>query len=161
MIITEEVKVLPTKRINTINEDELLRNLLYVFQDIDGNLISYSHIDEVYSITPSVVITEGTREIILELCELGWFYKKIINYLYKHTHNIHEGQVVQSFCSAIQTELNEYFRLLTILEKQVQGNPTKTNDKKLDIVKLYVWMQDTIQKMKYIAIICDTSQSKL
>ena len=161
MIITEELKVAPTKRIGTVNEDELLRNLLYVFQDIDGNLISYSQIDEMYIITPSVIVPEGTRKMILELCELGWFYKRIMNYLHKHSNNIHEGQVVQSFCSGIQTELNEYFRLLTVLEKQLQDNPTQTADKKLDIVKLYVWMQDTIQRMKYLAIICDISQSNI
>eukprot|EP00826_Nyctotherus_ovalis_P033106 TRINITY_DN2670_c0_g1_i4.p1 TRINITY_DN2670_c0_g1~~TRINITY_DN2670_c0_g1_i4.p1 ORF type:complete len:293 (-),score=54.70 TRINITY_DN2670_c0_g1_i4:158-1036(-) len=156
---TKELKVLPTKRAGNISEDDLLRSLLYIFQGIDGNHISYSVLDESYTIAPRVAMAEGSKEMTLRLCEVGWVYKRVAGYLQDRMNSMREGQVVQSFCSAIQSELNEYFKMLTMLEKQLQENSKQTPDKRLDLIKLNAWMQTPLEQLKHLAIICDTAQS--
>jgi len=148
------------KKVNVfvnVGEEEILRDLLYVFQEIDGKYISYSLLDDAYTISSSVVVAESAKEMVLELCELGWLYRKVIDYVHKHSDNIYAGQVIQSFCFAIQGELNEYFRLLAVLEQQLQN--VNQTDNKLNLIKLYLWMQEPMEKMKWLAAICDTTQS--
>ena len=56
-----------------------------------------------------------------ELCELGWLFKKVNDWL---KHNVETSasmdvnQVTQALCFSIQSELNEYFRLMAILDSQ-------------------------------------------
>lgn len=45
-------------------------------------------LDDSYSISASVTIGEPARGIILELCELGWLYKKVTDYVHKRTDNV-------------------------------------------------------------------------
>jgi len=142
-----------------VSEDDVLRDLLYVFQGIDGKFISYSILDDTYTVSSSVSVGESARGIILELCELGWLYRKVIDYVQKHTDTLYAGQVVQSFCFAIQGELNEYFRLLAVLEQQLHDNPKASPENKLDLMKLYLWMQEPMERMKWLAIVCDTTQN--
>jgi gamma-tubulin complex component 3 len=153
----EEHKEKKVNVFGNVGEEEILRDLLYVFQEIDGKYISYSLLDDTYTISSSVVIAESTKEIVLELCELGWLYRKVIDYVHKHSDNIYAGQVVQSFCFAIQGELNEYFRLLAVLEQQLLN--IGQADNKLNLMKLYLWTQEPMEKIKWLAAICDTTQS--
>ncbi len=67
--------------------------------------------------------------------------------------------MVQSFCFAIQGELNEYFRLLAVLEQQLRDNGKTAPENRLDLMKLYLWMQEPLERMKWLAVICDTTQS--
>lgn len=67
---------------------------------------------------------------------------------------------MQSFCFAVQGELNEYFRLLAVLEQQLRDNAKIAPENRLDLMKLYLWMQEPLERMKWIAIICDTAQSE-
>lgn len=155
----EEVKERKANLFGSVREEEILRDLLYVFQEIDGKYISYSLLDDTYAVSSSIAVAESAKEMVLELCELGWLYKKVIDYVRKHSDNIYAGQVVQSFCFAIQGELNEYFRLLAVLEQQLQGTAVTPANGRLNLMKLYLWMQEPMERMKWLAAICDTTQS--
>jgi gamma-tubulin complex component 3 len=61
---------------------------LFIFQGIDGKYISYSILDDSYSISASVTVGEPARGMILELCEIGWLFKKITDYVHKRTDNV-------------------------------------------------------------------------
>ena len=67
---------------------------------------------------------------------------------------------MQSFCFAIQGELNEYFRLIAMLEQQLHDAVKSPPESRLDLLKLYLWMQEPRERLKYLAIICDAGQSK-
>ena len=66
---------------------------------------------------------------------------------------------MQSFCFAIQGELNEYFRLIAMLEQQLHEPARGGPESQLDLLKLYLWMQEPRERLKYLAILCDAGQS--
>ena len=60
-----------------VGEDLLVRDLLFTFQGIDGQIISYSMLEDAYTVAPNVVLTPSTKKLVAELCELGWLFKKV------------------------------------------------------------------------------------
>ena len=92
-------------------EDELIRDLIYIFQGIDGKFISYSILDDSYNVSGSVFILlfsiivfvykvsigDQARTMILELCELGWMYKKVTDYVQKHSDNVRKNGNIESY----------------------------------------------------------------
>ena len=67
--------------------------------------------------------------MILKLSEIGWLYTHVKKFCESHTRTVDHhadrntsgaGLVNQSFILALREELNEYCRLIAILEAQVQ-----------------------------------------
>ena len=68
-----------------IKESDIVRDLLYVFQGIEGKLIQYSHSEDAFVLSHSTMVSPSTRKIINELCELGWLFRKVNDWL---KHNV-------------------------------------------------------------------------
>ncbi|KAN0047476.1 hypothetical protein ACTA71_001858 [Dictyostelium dimigraforme] len=121
--------------INEIPEHLLIRDIIYVFQGIDGTYIKYNKQSDSFKIDENTsntlvngepaYISKPKRDLVYRLCEFGWLFKKvrlfITNNDFKKT-----GLTNQSFCSAINDELIELYRIIAILETQV--------NKKFDMV---------------------------
>lgn len=60
-----------------VNEDTIVRELLFVFQGIDGQLIKYQLLEDAYVLSTQVTVSPSALKLICELCELGWLYKKV------------------------------------------------------------------------------------
>ena len=69
------------------------------------------------------------------------------------------NQVTQALCFSIQSELNEYFRLLSILDSQRQKYTEADTANYLNLRKLYLWVQEPLDRMKWLAIIIDSIQN--
>jgi gamma-tubulin complex component 3 len=52
-----------------------------VFQGIEGKLIQYSMSEDAFVLQLGIQVTPSTRKIINELCELGWLFKKVNDWL--------------------------------------------------------------------------------
>jgi hypothetical protein len=123
-------------------ERMLLRDLLYVFQGIEGKHIKYDGRSEAYEVDPKLGLRAAVRDTVLCLCELGWLYGRVAAYIASSSASSSanasssssksdsasasasavaggKGIVVQAFGSALEGELEDYFRLLSILEKEV------------------------------------------
>lgn len=72
-------------RSKDISEEALCKDLLYVFQGIDGQNISFSILEDAFVLAPNVNVSSSTRKIVTEMCELGWLYKKVNDFM---TRNI-------------------------------------------------------------------------
>ncbi|KAJ3079209.1 Gamma-tubulin complex component 3 [Quaeritorhiza haematococci] len=103
----------------TLPEPILLRDILYVFQGIDGKYVRYDTSVDAFVVDPEANILRPTRELLHRLSELGWLYRKVHTYIEANKENPAVGVVGQSLCAAMQQELGDYFRLLAILEKHV------------------------------------------
>ena len=68
-----------------ISEEALCKDLLYVFQGIDGQHISFSILEDAFILAPNVSVSDSTRKLVTEMCELGWLYKKVNDFM---TRNI-------------------------------------------------------------------------
>jgi gamma-tubulin complex component 3 len=64
-----------------VNEDTVVRELLFVFQGIDGQYIKFSALDDAFVLSPAVTVSPSTMKLIQELCELGWLYKKVNDWI--------------------------------------------------------------------------------
>lgn len=65
----------------------MIRDLLFVFQGIDGKMITYSFAEDAFQLAPSLMVSPSARKIINELCELGWLYKKVNDWLNVNVEN--------------------------------------------------------------------------
>lgn len=72
-------------RSKDISEEILCKDLIFIFQGIDGQNISFSIIEDAFVLAPNVNVSDSTRKIISEMCELGWLYKKVNDFM---TRNI-------------------------------------------------------------------------
>ena len=59
----------------------MVRDLLFVFQGIQGSYIQYSTIEDAFCLRPNLIVSHSTRKIVNELCELGWLYKKVSEWM--------------------------------------------------------------------------------
>lgn len=66
-------------------------------------------------------------------------------------------QVTQSLCFAFQAELTEYYRLIAILETKLQNSDEK--DDSSNLRRIYLWIQEPLERMKWLAIIIDSIYS--
>ena len=56
----------------------------------------------------------------------------------------------------MQSELNEYYRLLSILDTQRQNYAQEDIANYLNLRKLYLWVQEPLDRMKWLALIIDS-----
>jgi hypothetical protein len=131
-------------------EDLLLQELVYVLQGINSHTIKYDLRTESYVIDPSLQLPNPVRDLILTMCELGWLFMKITNYLKQILHNTnsnnnhysttinngtmsssrnsnYKGVLVEAFGYAIQEEMQDYYRLLAVLEQEILRTRTNNN----------------------------------
>ena len=65
------------------------------------------------------------------------------------------NQVTQSLCFAIQAELTEYYRLMAVLDSQRKNFTCDDSANYLNLRKLYLWVQEPLERMKWLAVITD------
>lgn len=126
-------------------ESLLLQDLLFVFQGIAGRYIKYEPRSEQYLIDPVLQLRSPVMDTTKCLCELGWLYNKIIAYIQKAEKDA-KGLVVQAFGFALQQELQDYYRLLSILEAEVSKE-----DSGLTLLRLRAWMSEPLERLFLMA----------
>ena len=56
----------------------------------------------------------------------------------------------------MQAELAEYYRLLAVLESQRTSYGPDDSANYLNLRKLYLWIQEPLERLKWLAVICDS-----
>ncbi|KAF8949032.1 Gamma-tubulin complex component 3 [Haplosporangium gracile] len=144
--------------VHEVEESVLLRDLMFVFQGIDGKMVKFGSESGTCTIDPSFSITHSTRGLVNRLTELGWLYKKVNQYVQKTLKEGGAGLVEQSFCSALQHELVDYFRLLAVLESHIANDADTTGSKGLTLKRLLVWTQDSLQRLRLMSVLVECCQ---
>jgi len=67
-----------------VSEDAVVRDLLFVFQGIQGQFITFSLLEDAYILQPNLAFSPSNKKLIFELCELGWLFKKVFEWLNRH-----------------------------------------------------------------------------
>ena len=67
-----------------ISEAALLRDIIYIFQGIEGKVIKFDQANDAYRIDPKLGVPKPVRELVHKVAELGWLYRKIRKYLDAH-----------------------------------------------------------------------------
>ena len=62
---------------------------------------------------------------------------------------------LQSFCTALQEELTEYYRLIAVLEGQLHQQKRRGETTGLTLRRLLVWTHDPRERLQMLAILVD------
>uniref|UniRef100_A0A8C1N9Y4 Gamma-tubulin complex component 3 homolog n=1 Tax=Cyprinus carpio TaxID=7962 RepID=A0A8C1N9Y4_CYPCA len=147
-----------------IGEAALVRDILYVFQGIDGKFIKMCSSENCYKIDSKVPLCKSLRDTSSRLAELGWLHNKIRKYTDSHSLDRAFGLVGQSFCAALHQELKEYYRLLSVLHAQLQVEDDQgvnmIVDNSLTLKRLLVWTYDPKVRLKTLATLVDYCQGR-
>ncbi|KAI8900737.1 Spc98 family-domain-containing protein [Globomyces pollinis-pini] len=145
-----------------LTESDLLRDLLYVFQGINGKYIKYCEKEEKFKLDNDVSIPKPTRLLVDHLCKLGWLYKNIHSSFDRYQKTT-MGLFQQSFISNVQTELKSYYHLIAVLEANLDEqleNKEGFVSKRLSLKRLFVWVQGPLQRLRVIGSLLDICQDK-
>ncbi|KAI3678183.1 hypothetical protein L6452_37467 [Arctium lappa] len=143
---------------NDVPEEVLVRDVLYVCKGIDGKFVKFDDSVDGYVLLDSVTAPKATKIMIRKLCELGWLHRKVKGYI---SENMDAGMVAKAFCGALQEELSEYYKLLTVLESQSM-NPIPlvseivNSGSYLSLRRLSVWFVEPMVKMRRMAVLVDS-----
>lgn len=147
-----------------VSEATLLREIIYIFQGIEGKVIKLDQSNDAYRIDSKLGVPRAVRDLVNKLAELGWLFRKIRKYLDAHAGDKALGLVGQSFCAALQQELTEYYRLLAVLEGQHQvgdaGFVGEGASGSLTLRRLMVWTYDPLMRLRTLAALVDACKGK-
>ncbi|XP_037552611.1 gamma-tubulin complex component 3 [Nematolebias whitei] len=144
------------------SEAALVRDILYVFQGIDGKFIKMNAQENCYKIDSKLVLCKSLRDTSSRLAELGWLHNKVRKYTDARSLDRAFGLVGQSFCASLHQELKEYYRLLSVLHSQLQvedeQSVTICTESSLTLRRLLVWMYDPKVRLRTLAALVDFCQ---
>ena len=158
----EEIIVInPNKTSLKITEKDIINDLLFVFEGINGKYIAYDAAEDAYILNKLIPWSEEIYNIVNSLCEIGWLYKKIKLYLDYYKGSNIQSQFIKSFIYSIQNELNDYFKLISFLRK-LNSNQNINNGKKsqnLNLKNIVLWTLVPKETLKWIAACCEALHS--
>ncbi|GFO47439.1 gamma-tubulin complex component [Plakobranchus ocellatus] len=146
-----------------ISEQNLIKDMVYVLQGIDGQWVKYDSTKHMYKVDLEVGISKAFRRQILHSSKCGSFYNKIKAYMDNHSTDKAFGLVGQSFCAALHQELTEYLRLIAVIEAQLHQDMDpglEETSSALTMGRLQVWLFDPLVHLKWLAALVDTSKGK-
>uniref|UniRef100_K9J114 Putative gamma-tubulin complex component 3 n=1 Tax=Desmodus rotundus TaxID=9430 RepID=K9J114_DESRO len=147
-----------------VTEAALVRDILYVFQGIDGKIIKMNNTENCYKAEGKANLNKSLRDTTTRLAELGWLHNKIRKYTDQRSLDRSFGLVGQSFCAALHQELKEYYRLLSVLHSQLQLEDDQgVNlglESSLTLRRLLVWTYDPKIRLKTLAALVDHCQGR-
>lgn len=185
-IAAHRAKAPTTTRLPPVPEALLLRDIIYILQGIDGHWIKFSdsplldpsrpatpyvdledtsfstQVGIIYTESATHSIPEPTRVLLHTLAELGWIFRKISRAIEKGKNREDCGMIEQSLHVALAKELTEYFRLIAILEGQLNNNdlPEGEGSGGLTLRRLLVWTDDVRLRMRMMGVLVgDTASS--
>ncbi|RKP25210.1 Spc98 family-domain-containing protein [Syncephalis pseudoplumigaleata] len=142
-----------------LSEMAVLRDVLYAFQGIDGSHIKYNPKLRAYAIESNLTASRSVHRLVHQITELGMLYTNIRNFIETKTNDVHYGLVGQSFCSAMQRQLSEYFRFLAILDAHIPKDAADANEPApsgaLTLRSIVIWTQDFVRKLRLMNVMVD------
>lgn len=155
-----------SKSTKLLTERDLINDLIFVFQGIDGHYINYNSIVNAYCLNPLIPFNDNVYDIVNTLSELGWLYRKVNNHLTFFNESNIPSQFIQSFAFSIQKELSEYYKLVSLFKKMnskyEENSETNSHcEDNLTLKKLILWTFEPLEKMKWLAVCCESVHSKI
>ncbi|GIY37356.1 gamma-tubulin complex component 3 homolog [Caerostris darwini] len=145
----------------------LLRDILYAFQGIKGNVIQWT--PDTSKVTTNFVkfnvdLPNPVKRLTLRFLELGWMYQKINEYCESQSKIQSPGLLVQSFVAALKSKLVDYYKLIAELEALLVQETTLehlyTASNSLTLHRLSVWIFEPHTELKILASVVDACNHK-
>ncbi|KAK7069968.1 Gamma-tubulin complex component 3, partial [Halocaridina rubra] len=155
-----------------ITEKELIREVLFIFQGVDGKIIKLDCSKDGYTIDPKIRLSQTQNEVLMKLVGVGWLYKRV-NSFCEHGGSIQgsertadrmvSGLVHQALVTVLKEHLIEYRRLIAVLDTQIQeGGDTPLGEvsEGLTLIKLFMWIWEPRCRLKTLALLADSARQE-
>ena len=114
-------------------EAHVLRECIFALQGISGKIVDFSsnanHLAQgcvsVVSLVSSPSVSSfppGVKSLIRSCAEVGWLFLQVKSYLDSRSsaEEVSTGIVSQAFTHAVEDELSEYYKMISVLSKEVE-----------------------------------------
>lgn len=147
-----------------VSEKDLIRELLFVFQGIEGRVLRKDPATNTFALDPKAKLRAPVKELVSKLAYMGELFLDCQIFHESKSHDFAYGLVGQSFVAAIHEQLTEYYRLLAVLESQLQRDSSFDENgmtSGLTLRRLMVWCVDPLVRMRYLsALVHDCAGQK-
>lgn len=138
-----------------VSEDVLMRDLIYVLQGLEGNLIHFNTVEDKYAVTDSLQVARPINSLVEKLGRIGADYRYLQGQISVHRES--NGILRQTLCRAIAQELAEYLKLVAFLESSISENKEVGS---LSVKMVVFWFHEAGLLMSFLREIFNDS-SKL
>ncbi|KAJ2745806.1 Microtubule-nucleating Tub4p (gamma-tubulin) complex component [Coemansia sp. BCRC 34301] len=137
-----------------VAEADLLQDLIYVMQGIDGTYVHWNRLKSAYTIRPDTHLSRPTRSMVASLSELGGLTKDIQGYI---GHVDDRGRLFeQSFCTELKAEMTDYYKLVADIESRLFKGPRtlRPGESPLGVTlrRMFNWTIEARQKLRLMAM---------
>ena len=127
-----------------VSQAELVTELLFVFQGIEGKLIKCDATDNFYLERGAAVgLSPHQLRQVIKLCEVGWLFRQLLAFTERQAAEVGYGLVGHSFVTALREEVTEYYRLLAALELEVRAGG-------VTLLQLAVWTRQPLARFRLL-----------
>jgi hypothetical protein len=117
-------------------ERALVRELLFVFQGLDGDVLRFDAASRHFVLVPPAddvrfaALNPSVRALTMRLCEVGRSFRRVELFLRRADSSAGTGVVLQALAAGVRAELTAFKRAVAALEPQ---------RKSLTLRRLYAW----------------------
>lgn len=130
-------------------ETFLVKDLLFAFQGIDGKYLSLSNSKKNDISNEKLSISTEVANVVNQLLSIGHHYSQIQSSLSQLKKR--DTVLLNSLAAYIEQDLNEFHRLIAILENNLQNGESSEFSRLLTLKKLYAWTQEPLVKLSTTA----------
>ncbi|EIW76095.1 gamma-tubulin complex DGRIP91 SPC98 component [Coniophora puteana RWD-64-598 SS2] len=154
-----------------VPEHLLLRDALYLLQGISGKHISLHDGNLTFHHDSKYTITAPLKSLLHRLAEVGHLYARVDAFVRSRdvsssllppssAHPSHNtltppqvGMIEQSLAHHLQSQLTQYYRLIAVLESQLNSAPSSSPDQSgLTLKRLDVWINEWRLRMRMMSV---------
>uniref|UniRef100_A0A0C9S147 Tubgcp3_0 protein n=1 Tax=Fopius arisanus TaxID=64838 RepID=A0A0C9S147_9HYME len=152
---------LSTSRIfneDCISEDILVQELIYSFQGIEGRILK---LDTTYGfqIGHQAKLNRYHHQAVLRLSELGYLHNAVRRGLERISPK-GAGRVSDSLVAALHKELSEYYRVIAMMQEEVNRAHGSMGFEPVTLSHLHLWAYDPLETLKWLASIVRACQEQ-
>lgn len=137
-----------------VSEEAFLRDLIYVLQGLEGNLLLFSESEGHYVVNSRIHVARPIRSLVEKLGKIGTDYRYLQGQVGVHRENM--GVLRQSFCRAMAQELAEYLKLVAYLESSL--NEKEGSEGSMSLKKVVYWFHEAGILLNFLReLVHDTS----
>ena len=134
----EQFEALKRQDCGGVSEEAFLRDLIYVLQGLEGNLLLFSESESRYLVNGRIRAARPIHSLVEKLGKIGTDFRYLQGQVGFHRENM--GVLRQSFCRAMAQELAEYLKLVAYLESSL--NEKAGSEGSMSLKKVVYWFHE-------------------
>nr|XP_043636525.1 gamma-tubulin complex component 3-like [Erigeron canadensis]XP_043636526.1 gamma-tubulin complex component 3-like [Erigeron canadensis] len=137
------------KEEGSVLEEGLVNDVLDVCRGVEGKYVKFDENVDGFVVLDCFKVGKSTRIMVRKLCELGWLFRKVNGYI----GDDKVGTVRKAFCGALEDEIVEYRKLMSVLKLEAM-NPKGC----LSLRRLVMWFVEPTVRMRRMAVLVDSCE---